>query len=207
MTAEAGCQSGAHDDVQQHITRKPSLFQGGRLRARFGRRKIKASILAGAVGGLLGAWAMSVAARLTRRRASWATKSDLCRMEARRYVNGSDQELDSIGMVSDWIDARVFARGLSPTQKSLVAAAVHYLVGAGVGAAYGALVGAAPAVAYGAGVLFGVGESVVFESVMLPVLMHRQRDYSAGEQIRSAFDHAVYGFVLETTRRNLLRAS
>jgi uncharacterized membrane protein YagU involved in acid resistance len=162
--------------------------------------------LAGAVGGLFGACTMSLSARVTRKLVcrSENSRSDLARLEARRFVNGSSQELDSITTAADWID-RLAGHRLSPVQKGFVAALVHYGMGAGLGAAYGALAECAPAVTAGMGSAFAVGESLAVESVGNSVLRLTRplREYSGFDHLQSAVDHAVYGLTLEFTRRRL----
>jgi len=175
-----------------------------RKKTRFLTRAGKSAI-AGALGGLAGALTMSLSARLWDKLVGGPglSKSELGRLEARRFVSGSAQELDSISKAADWVDARIFRHRLSPTQKAVVAALAHYAVGASVGAAYGVLAEAEPIVTRAMGVPFGVAESVGVESiglslagVTLPLRDYRMRDY-----IQSAVDHAVYSTTVEMTRR------
>lgn len=152
---------------------------------------------------------MSLSARLLRALAcrNQNSRSELARLEARRFVDGSSQELDSITAAADWVDRRLGHR-LSPGQKGFVAAIVHYGMGAGLGAAYGAAVERVPALNFGMGSAFGVGESLAVESVGNSLLRVTRplRDYSMFEHLQSAVDHAVYGFTLELTRRSLRKA-
>lgn len=162
--------------------------------------------MAGAAGGLFGALVMSLSARLTSRLVGRNSNSrpELARLEARRYVNGSSQELDSISAAADWID-RTLGHRLSPGQKGFVAAAVHYGMGAGLGACYGGLAERTPNVTLGFGSLFGVAESLTVESVgnSLLGITRPFREYSMLEHLQSAVDHAIYGLAMELTRRNL----
>ncbi|HET8668471.1 MAG TPA: hypothetical protein VFM10_10860, partial [Terriglobales bacterium] len=128
-----------------------------------GVRQLGRGVLAGALGGLIGGWTMGRSAALWEKlsgKPDGVSRSELARLEARQFVSGSSQELDSISKVADWIDARLFRHGLSPTQKGIAAALVHYSAGAALGAVYGALAEVAPGVTKGWGVPFGVAESL-----------------------------------------------
>lgn len=173
-------------------------------------QKLGRGALAGALGGLAGAWTMSCSAALWDSvfRRTESSRSELMRLEARRFVNGSGQELDLIGKAADWVDSRVFRRRLSPTQKGLVAALAHYATGASLGAVYGALAEVVPAVTRGVGVPFGVTESLAIESVGLSLagVTRPLNEYRLKEYAQSAVDHAVYAATLEGFRRALRSA-
>ncbi len=193
--------------MQQRTTAgHPFLWALLNLRKKTAKPNAAKGVVAGLVGGLIGAWMMSLSARLTDRLGgrNGYSPSELSRLEARRFVNGSSQELDSITVAADWIDG-LFGHRLSPGQKGFLAAAVHYGMGAGWGAAYGASVEYVPKLSTGLGSAFGVVESFAVESVGNSALRVTRplREYSLGEHLQSAADHAVYGVTLELTRRNL----
>jgi uncharacterized membrane protein YagU involved in acid resistance len=193
--------------MQRHSAVTPSFYVD--LRKKRSVAQLGKGAAAGAIGGFLGAWTMSLPARFTRNLAARSenSRSELVRLEARRFVNGSSLELDSITAAADWIN-RLAGHRLSPGQKGFVAAVVHYGMGAGLGAAYGALVERAPAFRLGMGSAFGVGESLAVESVGNSVLgvTRPLREYSILEHLQSAVDHAIYGITLELTRRSLRKA-
>jgi len=174
------------------------------------RPNITKGAIAGAVGGIAGAWTMSRSARLTKRitgAADGASRAELARLEARRFVDGSSQELDSIGAAADWLDSRVFRRRCSPTQRALLAAGVHYATGASFGALYGALAEVAPKTTVGLGVPVAVAESAILESSMSSLLrLGGPRGYRWTDHAQSALDHGVYGATLELVRRTMRQA-
>lgn len=166
--------------------------------------------MAGAIGGLAGAAAMSIFARVAAR---WiarppSLRSDLSRLQARRFVSGSVQELDSIGAAADWIDARLLRHRASPRLKGLIAAGVHYAAGAGMGAAYGAAAEVAPIVTSGWGVPVAVAESAVMESGLTTAMRWGgPRGYTVRDHLQSALEHGVYGLTVELVRRSVRKAA
>lgn len=188
-------------------SRHPS---GMRRRRSRNRSRVLKGAVAGAIGGLAGAGAMSlfafVATRLTRRRE--ALRSDLARLQAGQFVSGSAQELDSIGAAADWVDAHLLRHRASPWQKSVIAAGVHYAAGAGLGAVYGAAAEMAPVVTYGLGVPFAVAESAVVESGLTSaVRWGGPRGYTVADHLQTAVEHGVYGVTLELVRRSARKAA
>jgi hypothetical protein len=165
--------------------------------------------LAGAIGGLAGAAAMSVFARVA---TGWiarpSLRSDLSRLEARQFVSGSAQELDSIGAVADWVDARLLRHTASPRKKGLIAAGVHYAAGAGLGAVYGVAAELAPGVTSGWGVPIALAESAVMESGLTTAMRWGgAHGYSVRDHLQSALDHGVYGLTVELVRRSVRKAA
>ncbi len=154
--------------------------------------------LAGAVGGVVGAWAMSSFAGLL-------SRPEFTHAGAGRYVRGSNLELDSIAMAADRVE-RLTGHKMSPKQKGLTAAVVHFGIGALLGALYGAVAERSNIVTRGYGVGFAVFEAGS-GNFAWTAATKRFRQYSVADQAESLADHAVYGVVLETTRRLLRRVA
>ncbi len=165
-------------------------------------------MLAGALGGFIGALTMSgfasVRLRLTRPSKTGNSRSELPYLEASRYVSGSSLELDSIALAADRID-RLTGHKMSPRQKALTAAGVHVGLGAFLGAIYGTLAEVDPVVTrwHGTGfaVVEGGGGNLVWTAAT-----RSMSQYSLADHADSIADHAVFGLTLETVRR-LIRGS
>jgi putative membrane protein len=175
---------------------------------RHGASDVTKGALAGALGGMIGAWAMSgfaaLQSRLKCKRGS-VPRSELAHLEASRYVKGSNLELDSIALAADRLD-RLTGHKMSPKQKSLVAAGVHFGIGALLGAFYGAAAERAKVVTRGYGVPFAALEAGS-GNVAWTAATKSFRQYSAADQAESILNHAVFGAALETTRRLLRKAA
>jgi uncharacterized membrane protein YagU involved in acid resistance len=74
-----------------------------------------------------------------------------------------------------------------------------------MGALYGAGAAYAPTLRAGHGVMYGLLVWVGSVEIALPItgLSDAPTKYSSGEHFFSALSHAVFGFVMETTRRPL----
>jgi hypothetical protein len=168
---------------------------------------IRKEVLIGSVGGLLGALAMSGFAgfrhRLARKRGH-VSRSELTHLEASRYVDGSSLELDSIALAADRLD-RLSGHRMSPRQKSLAAAGVHFGMGAVLGGVYGAAAARTTNATRGFGVPFAVAEAVGGNTAWTAATKSMNH-YSLWDQAASVADHAVFGMVVEATRRVLRKA-
>lgn len=170
------------------------------VRLRTKRLNWKKGAIAGAIGGVAGALAMSGFAALRSRVAGkrGLSRPELENLEARRYVAGSKLELDSIELAADQFD-RLLRRRLSPGQKSAVAAGVHFKIAVLLGAAYGVAAEAAEFVTRGHGTGFALAEATT-GNLIWTVATRGYKRYSITDQVESLADHAVYGAVLETVR-------
>jgi putative membrane protein len=181
---------------------------GDDVNSKPGTSDIAKGALAGAVGGVIGAWAMSSFAGLRSKlthKGDKLARSELSHLEASRYVNGSNLEMDSIALAADRLD-RLTGHRMSPQQKSLTAAGAHFGIGALLGAVYGAAAERAKVVTRGYGVPFATVEAGS-GNLAWTAATKSFRQYSAADQAESLIDHAVYGAVLETTRRLLRKAA
>lgn len=162
----------------------------------------------GVVGGVLGALAMSAFAGLLSRlvhKNDRVSRSELTHLEASRYVTGSNLELDSIALAADRLD-RLTGHRMSPRQKSLVAAGVHFTVGALLGSLYCAAAEESKIVTRGFGMPFAAIEAAggnVAWTAATKSIAH----YSVADQAESIIEHAVFGAVVEATRRVLRKAA
>ncbi len=178
----------------------PSLMAGASLNRQSRSRSMVKGAIAGAAGGLLGAAAMSgfATARARVFGDGRLSRSKLTHLEASRYVSGSDLELDSIALAADRID-RATGRKMSPGQKSIAAAGVHFGLGALLGAVYGVIAESSDVITRLHGMGFAVAEGGG-GNLVWTAATGTTRQYSAADHAESVADHAVYGAVLETVR-------
>ncbi len=151
-------------------------------------------VLAGLVGGVIAAGAMSVVHR------------GLARISpGTRQTPPSDQQPDEDATVkvADGIMGWLFHRPLPEDLKPLAGNLVHYAFGAGVGAAYGGVAAVAPRVTTAVGLPFGVAVWLAAHVIMVPALglaAPPTRQPAAKEGVEFLL-HLVYGAVTELVRR------
>jgi putative membrane protein len=85
------------------------------------------------------------------------------------------------------------------------ATAAHFAIGTALGAGYGAAVEMMPEAAIAGGIPFFVGEAVLGNEVIGPMLglFRPPQDYPANKHWNSVLTHIVYGAVAELVRRNV----
>ncbi len=157
-------------------------------------------MLAGAVAGLIGAWAMNVFAGEWDRR----VRHRPCRG---RFFCGSRQEREATVEVASRVGRRVLRRNLSRTERELGAATVHYATGAALGAGYALATQLLPAMAAGRGAVFGAAFWAMGDEVLLPSLgiLRSPANYSRSTQLDSLGEHVAYGVTMDCSHRLLLR--
>jgi len=96
-----------------------------------------------------------------------------------------------------------FAQRLAPRH----ATALHFAIGTTLGAGYSAAVEMMPEAAMAAGIPFFVGEAVLGNEVIGPMigLFRAPQDYPANKHWNSVITHVVYGAVAELVRREVRR--
>ena len=146
-------------------------------------------LLAGALGGLIGAFVMS----------------KLSSLLISAQSNPQPGKEDSTVRAASAISQALFRHELTPGQKTIAGPAVHYLFGATTAAAYGALVEFWDAARMGWGLPFGAAVWLGAHVITVPALgLSEPVTHSAprAEAVEGAA-HLVYGAVVEGSRRSL----
>jgi uncharacterized membrane protein YagU involved in acid resistance len=161
--------------------------------------RIWRGMMAGLVGGVVAAGAMSVVHKgLT------VTISG-----TRQPAPTADQQQDEDATVkvADGITRWLVGRPLSESKRPMAGNLVHYAFGAGVGATYGAVATVAPRVTVALGLPFGVivwlgAHVIVVPALGLAAPLTRQ---PPSKEAAELILHLVYGAVTELVRRVLHR--
>lgn len=149
--------------------------------------------LAGLVGGLLAAGAMSLAHRLV---------GDLI---PKPPPSAAQDEDSTVKVASQAL--RLIGRTLAEHEKPLAGTIVHYAFGAGVGAVYGAVAKLVPLVTVAFGLPFGIAVWLGAHVIMVPALGLAEPPIRQplGKEAHELGLHLVYGVVTELVRRLLSR--
>ncbi len=150
--------------------------------------------LAGLIGGLLAAGAMSVAHRLV---------GD---MIPKPPASVLQQQEDSTVKVAS-LALRLVGRTLAEHEKPLAGTIVHYAFGAVVGAVYGVVAKVVPLVTAAFGLPFGIAVWLGAHVIMVPALglAEPPTRQPLGKEAHEFGLHLVYGVVTELVRRLLSR--
>jgi hypothetical protein len=126
------------------------------------------SILAGALGGLVGSWAMSEAQRVwTLAIDGEAPKSAAGQHDARDWQERSEGQ-NSNEIAAQTVATSVIGRRLAGGELGVAAALVHYSFGTAVGALYGAY--ARRPARGGTGIAFGLTVWLLADEMAMPLL-------------------------------------
>ena len=150
--------------------------------------------LAGFVGGLLAAGAMSLAHRL------------VGEMIPKPEAPPAQQQEDSTVKVASQA-LRLVGRSLDESDNPLAGTIVHYAFGAVVGAVYGALADVVPRVTAAVGLPFGVAVWLGAHVIAVPALglAEPPTRQPPGKEAEEFGLHLVYGVTTELVRRLLCR--
>jgi len=160
-------------------------------------------IVAGAVAGLAGTWAMSEAQRLwTLAVAGGAPASAGGRHDARDWQERSEQQ-NSNELAAQAIARYVLGRCLTRQELRVAAPLMHYLFGAAMGAVYGAYMQRRRVPASGAA--FGTTVWLAADEIAMPLLglSHSTARRPFEMHLQSLVAHLVFGAATEMTRRLL----
>jgi putative membrane protein len=179
--------------------------------------------LAGLVGGIAGAGAMSLLHAMLAKRPPVATADAPSRDATAERADGPNQQAlaaparpqpaaaqpkaeDATEKTAAWLAARIGLR-LAESDKAMAGSLVHYGFGGSAGAAYGALSEIAPSARRFGGLPFGAAVWLGAHVITVPALglaesPARKPLREEGEELAL---HLVYGLVTETVRA-LLRA-
>jgi len=161
--------------------------------------------MAGALGGLAGAWAMvrfnhAVGGGGSRRGDSHPHR----RRQARpNDTDGTFPDEPASMQVASTVAQPVLGRPLDDREKEVGGPIVHYLFGAVMGAFYGAAAETRPAATAGAGVPFGTAVWMAANEVGLPLagFASHPKHYPISRHLAALGSHVVFGLTVETVRR------
>jgi len=158
--------------------------------------RILRGALAGAIAGLVGAYAME------RFQALWSETEK--RARPKRTAGAAKDEPATV-KAAERVTETVFDTELPDEVKPLAGEAVHYGMGMSSGTIYGAVAEVLPIVRAGNGLLFGaVLWWVADETAVSAVgLAKKPSAYPPSTHAYALSSHLVYGFVTETVRRIL----
>jgi putative membrane protein len=160
-------------------------------------------ILAGAIGGLAGTWAMSEAQR------AWtcavegeAPESAAGKHDARDWQERQEHQ-NSNEIAAQVLATHVIGRPLDRRELGVAAAAVHYTFGAVVGALYGAYTEHLRHRGAGTGIALGTTVWLVADEIAMPLLgLSRPTTRRSVEMhLQSLAAHLVYGCIAAMTQR------
>jgi uncharacterized membrane protein YagU involved in acid resistance len=154
-------------------------------------------VIAGLVGGVIAAGAMSV-----------VHKAISAGAQPQKPPAQEQQDEDATVKVADAIARRLLHRPLPDAKKPLAGNLVHYTFGAGVGALYGGVAAVIPRVTTAVGLPFGVAVWLGAHVITVPALGLAEpptRRPLSKEALEFVL-HLVYGAVTELVRRLVRRA-
>jgi uncharacterized membrane protein YagU involved in acid resistance len=152
--------------------------------------------LAGAIAGLVGAYAME------RFQALWSETEE--RARPKRTAHAAKDEPATV-RAAERVAETVLHTELSGEVKPIAGEAVHYGMGMLSGAMYAAIAEVVPLVRAGNGLLFGAVLWLVADETAVSAvgLSKGPSSYPPSTHAYALFSHLVYGFVTETVRRVL----
>ena len=158
--------------------------------------RILRGALAGAIAGVVGAFAME-------RFQAWWSETEK-RARPKRVARAAEDEPATV-KAAERIAEDVLRTDLPEEIKPIAGEAVHYGMGALSGAMYGAFAELVPPVRAGNGLLFGAVLWWLADETAVPALRLSKRPsaYPPSTHAYALASHLVYGFVTETVRRVL----
>jgi len=157
------------------------------------RKNSWSGLLAGAIGGFVGAYAMGQSFGLLLRNVP--------------LISEDNEKEDSTVKTASAISQAIFHRELTDEQKKIAGPIVHYAVGTATGAVYGMLAESVPSLTIGWGLPFGIAIWLGGHVITVPALGLSEpiTQSAAAPEAAELTAHVIYGAVTETVRR-LLRA-
>ena len=158
--------------------------------------RILRGALAGAVAGLLGAFAME------RFQTLWSETSKRARP---KQTAGAAKDEPITVKAAERVTERVFHAELPDEIKPVAGEAVHYAMGTLSGAIYGAIAEVLPIARAGNGLVFGALLWWIADNMAVPAigLAKKPSAYPPSTHAYALSSHLVYGFVTESVRRVL----
>jgi hypothetical protein len=158
------------------------------------------AILAGAIGGLAGTWAMNEAQRAwTRAVDGEAPESAAGKHDARDWQERSEGQ-NSNEIAAQFMATRIAARGLDRGELTVGAALTHYTFGVAMGALYGAYLQRRRRQATGIG--FGLTVWLLADEIAMPLLGLSESTLRRPleKHLQSIAAHIVFGTTTESAR-------
>ena len=162
------------------------------------RTEMWKGVVAGAAGGLVGAWTMNQAQ---------AAMAKLKKQQSQS--SGSDGESEDATMqAADKIVSMPTGRHLSHLQKKKAGPIVHYAFGAAMGAAYGAVTEPMRRLTPAAGPVFGSAVFLAADEIGVPLagLSGPPTQYPISSHLQALAAHLVYGVTADLVRRGVRAA-
>ena len=155
-------------------------------------------LVAGAAGGLVGAWMMNQAQ---------AAISKLEKEEPQKAESRGESE-DATMKAADKIVSMPTGRHLTHEQKKIGGPIVHYAFGAVMGAAYGAATEPLWRIGPAAGLIFGSALFVGADEIGVPLagLSGPPRETPISSHLQALAAHLVYGVTADLVRRGVRAA-
>jgi hypothetical protein len=168
---------------------------------------MRKGLIAGAVGGLAGTWAMNEAQRAwTRVVDSEAPDSAGGKHDARDWQERSEGQ-NSNELAAQAIATRLLGRRLTDEELRVAAPLIHFLFGAAMGALYGAYAEGRQRKMSGVG--FGTTVWLLADEIAMPLLSLSEPTTRrpAEMHLQSFASHVVFGTATEMTRRIVMTSS
>jgi len=170
--------------------------------------------LAGAVGGIMGVFAMTAiqllfdhlhgppVPRSARELSQRGGRHDIARLKVRARRWRLPQK-DATVRAAERVSYLVRGRGIEARHRHRAGVAVHYAFGALTGAAYGFIAEKYPTIAAASGLPFGAGVWLFAEELGLPItgLSDAPDKYPPRDHFNAMAAHFVFGSTTEITRR------
>jgi hypothetical protein len=169
------------------------------------RRHPARGAIAGAIGGLIGTWAMSeFQGWWSRTVDGHEPRSAAGRHDARDWQEKNEGQ-NANEIVGERIAAAVLQRPPARQERAISAAIVHYGFGTSMGAVYGVLAERATEAPFLAGAAFGTAVWVAADEIAVPLLglSRSDADYPLEAHAQAWAAHLAYGLATETVRRSL----
>jgi hypothetical protein len=161
--------------------------------------------VAGAIGGLIGSFAMSeFQGWWSRVISGHEPRSSAGRHDARDWQEKNEGQ-NANEIVGDQVAALVLQRPPVGEERAISAAMVHYAFGAAMGAFYGVLAERERRPSLFSGGAFGTAVWAAADEIAIPMLGLSRSDvsYPVESHLQSWTAHVVYGVTTEISRRSL----
>lgn len=161
-------------------------------------RAIWKGVLAGAAGGLVGAWTMNQA----------QAAISMLKSQEKASQGDSGESEDATMKAADKIVSIPTGRHLTHEQKKVAGPVVHYAFGAAMGAAYGAVTEPLSQLSRAAGLIFGSALFVGADEIGVPLagLSGPPAATPISAHLEALAAHLVYGVTADLVRRGVLAA-
>jgi putative membrane protein len=161
-----------------------------------------AGLVAGAAGGLVGAFVMNRFSPL------WsAVYKSFCEVKDSRQQSGiGNEDAEATRSAAQAISRHVFRKTLSAQELNTVTPALHYGIGTAMGALYGVAVEWFPLIGAGRGTFYGGAVWLLADEIAMPALglLGPITKTPLSSQLGALASHMSYGFATDFVRRLVL---